>query len=445
MEDVPFTSKLYPCTPERSTTEPCVPERSTTESCVPERCKTEPCVPERSTTGSCVPERCTTEPCVPERSTIESCEPERSTTLYMYSVFGMAKQSQTKQGNKSELPQIKEHTLTQQLQRKEPTLTKQLETMEVSLTQQSQTKGAYTTEQPQTNERTVTQCQTMEVILTPQPQTNHAEMQTVMPNIASKKTCLFCQKVITCRNYRSIFSKAVVEVHPQIQQILNLWPDKEVWTRKGLSNIVCQPCFGKLKKLVKIDEELSTILQRLQEEKQSLIRTLQSNAKIPTSLEDTPVHTTPTEPKSGGVKRKGREKTEIPPKVIKRHLAKYVPIAPAGIPSELEKRHLAKYVLIAPAPAPGPDKNLAPTTRLTSDSFIPLKNEQDNLIQDSTGSLMDTVDTAKVIATDPSVQKWVVQDAGDSQYLKALNGDTSTEPGAASQNLMNIKCKEEPL
>ncbi|XP_066297636.1 uncharacterized protein [Branchiostoma lanceolatum] len=251
-------------------------------------------------------------------------------------------QPQTKGASVTQQPQTKEPALAQQPQANASTLTQQ--TRRTSMTQQPVTKKPTLTQQPQTNASTLTQQpQTKRTVLTQQHHTKEPTLtqqpQTIGTSIglwlsgpkpkSGEKTCLLCQKVVTTRNYRSIFGEAVVELHPQIHQIFDLWPDEEVWSQKGLSNIVCSSCFPKLKKLGKIDEELSTRLQKLQEEKQSLIRTLQGKAKG--------------------------------------------------------------------------------------------------------------------IATNPSVQKWVVQDAGDAKYLKALADNTSALPGADPQNLVHIKCKEEPL
>ncbi|XP_066297631.1 uncharacterized protein [Branchiostoma lanceolatum] len=388
-------------------------------------------------------------------------------------------QPQTKGASVTQQPQTKEPALAQQPQANASTLTQQ--TRRTSMTQQPVTKKPTLTQQPQTNASTLTQQpQTKRTVLTQQHHTKEPTLtqqpQTIGTSIglwlsgpkpkSGEKTCLLCQKVVTTRNYRSIFGEAVVELHPQIHQIFDLWPDEEVWSQKGLSNIVCSSCFPKLKKLGKIDEELSTRLQKLQEEKQSLIRTLQGKAKVSISLAHTPAHTSPIQPKSGGLKRKRKKKTNIPPKVMKLHLTKYVPIAPAVVPSELEiQRHVARYVPIAPASAQGLHRCLNPPTSSTSDgraltlttsdsidmtpttydSCFPLNQEEDSLIQNSTGSSMDPVDTAKGIATNPSVQKWVVQDAGDAKYLKALADNTSALPGADPQNLVHIKCKEEPL
>ena len=100
-----------------------------------------------------------------------------------------------------------------------------------------------------------------------------------------EKLCLFCQKVINEKNYRCVFGDNVVHYHSQIHDILSLPVDKQIRARKGLSVYICMLCFTKLNRLCRIEVDLTTKLQRVREEKDALIKILDSSFKGPSGLE----------------------------------------------------------------------------------------------------------------------------------------------------------------
>ncbi|KAI8515092.1 hypothetical protein Bbelb_076830 [Branchiostoma belcheri] len=228
--------------------------------------------------------------------------------------------------------------------------------------------------------------------------------------VLATKTCLLCNNAVKWRNYRTVFGDSMVPLYPQIHQVVKVWPDRQVWSRKGLSMYVCMFCVTKLNKLSKLENELSTRLQKLQQDKESLLMTLHGN------MDSRNVATTSTTASTSSARPGNTPVQTTPTKVVrlKRSLVR------TPTPKKLVKRPLLKTPV---KKAPSPAAKALPCIPVPN---IPVRQKHDKKTQ--FGPPPDKVGSVKVVVTYPSGQKTkFIRDQEDAKYLRALADGASAE------------------
>lgn len=97
--------------------------------------------------------------------------------------------------------------------------------------------------------------------------------------VIAGKLCVFCEKLVPQKSYRSLFVAGTLHLNKQIQEVLDSKHDSALWRRTGQhfgqpGSYACRQCFTALNRLHKIDSELENKLQKLKSEKREIVSTL---------------------------------------------------------------------------------------------------------------------------------------------------------------------------